>query len=257
MKQPKRIILTGASSGIGRALAVEYGRRGDSLLLVARREDRLREVAAEVERAGGRAVVLLADVADEDSAERALAVADESLGGVDIIIMNAGLGFPSFAHQFDAKETERVMAVNYYSIVRMIAAALPRMLAEKRGHLVAVSSLAAYRGMPGSGAYNASKAAVTVLMESLRTELRGSGVTITTVAPGFVRSEMTAQNEFKMPFLMDADVAAARIARALDRKTSEYRFPLPTSIMVRISQLLPNWLYDRILGSARPDPTGG
>lgn len=250
----KRIILTGASSGIGRALAIEYGKRGDSLVLVARREEQLRDVAAAVASAGGRAVVLVDDITNPGSAERALAMAEESFGGVDIIIMNAALGAPAFASSFDAAETERVMEVNYYSIVRMIAAALPRMLAERRGQLVAVSSLAAYRGMPGSGPYNASKAAVTVLMESLRTELHGSGVYLTTIAPGFVRSEMTAQNEFEMPFMLDADVAARRIANAIARRTTEYRFPLPTSLMVRFANMLPNWIYDRLLGSLRPDP---
>ena len=250
----KRIILTGASSGIGRALAVEYGRRGSSLVLVARREQQLRAVAEAVEMAGGRAVFMVDDVTSPGSAERTLAMADESFGGVDIIIMNAGLGSPAFATSFDAEETERVMEVNYYSIVRMISAALPRLLAAGTGQLVAISSLAAYRGMPGSGAYNASKAAVTVLMESLRTELRGTGVDLTTIAPGFVRSEMTAQNEFQMPFMLDADDAARRIAKAIDRRTSEYRFPLPLSLLIRISNLLPNWLYDRILGSLRPDP---
>jgi short-subunit dehydrogenase len=250
----QRIILTGASSGIGRALAIEYGKRGGRLVLVARREDRLRETAAEVERAGGRAVILVDDVSTPGNAERALALADERFGGVDIIIMNAALGGPSFARDFTAANAERLMEVNYYSVVRMISAALPRMLAEKRGQLVAVSSLAAYRGMPGSGAYNASKAAVTVLMESLRTELRGSGVSLTTIAPGFVRSEMTAENEFRMPFLMNADTAARRMARAIDRKTSEYRFPLPTSLLMRGAELMPNWLYDRLLGALRPDP---
>ena len=250
----QRIILTGASSGIGRALAIEYGSRGASLVLVARREDRLREVAGAVESAGGRAEILVDDVTAPGNSERALALAGESFGGVDVVIMNAALGSPSFARGFDAAEAERLMEVNYYSVVRMISAALPRMLAEKRGQLVAVSSLAAYRGMPGSGAYNASKAAVTVLMESLRTELRGTGISLTTIAPGFVRSEMTAENEFTMPFLMDADSAARRIARAIDRRTSEYRFPLPTSLLVRAGQMLPNWLYDRLLGSLRPDP---
>jgi short-subunit dehydrogenase len=129
------------------------------------------------------------------------------------------------------------------------------MLERSGGRIVAVSSLAAYRGMPGSGAYNASKAALTTLMESLRAELHGSGVTLTTVAPGFIRTEMTEKNEFFMPFLMEPEEAARRIVRAIDRGSSEYRFPIGTSLLVRLIQLIPNAIYDRTMAWARKKGT--
>lgn len=251
MPSPQRIILTGASAGIGRAIAHEYARRGASLLLVARREQLLRELAREVEQLGGTAEILVADVADPGSAERAVALARERFGGIDIALMNAGRGGPMFVDAFDAEEAEIVMKVNYFSIVRMVEAVLPVMLAEKRGTIVAVSSLAAYRGMPGSGAYNASKAAATIFMESLRTELWARGVDAITIAPGFVRTDMTAKNEFSMPFLMEADEAARRIVGAIDRRVRVYRFPFGTSLAIRILSALPNGLYDRVVSWGR------
>lgn len=251
MSSPQRIILTGASAGIGRALAHEYARRGASLLLVARREQLLRELAREVEQLGGTAEILVADVADPGSAERAVALARERFGGIDIALMNAGRGGPMFVDAFDAEEAETVMRVNYFSIVRMVQAVLPSMLAAKRGAIVAVSSLAAYRGMPGSGAYNASKAAATIFMESLRTELRTRGVDAITIAPGFVRTDMTAKNEFSMPFLMETDEAARRIVHAIDRRVRVYRFPFGTSLAIRFLSALPNGLYDRLVSWGR------
>jgi short-subunit dehydrogenase len=247
MRSDQRIILTGASDGIGRALALEYGKRGARLVLVARRGELLEELARQIGASGGIALALAADVAEQGVSERALALAETHFGGLDMVIMNAGRGGPMFAESFDADEAELVMTINYVSVVRMIGAILPGMLARRRGQIIAIGSLAAYRGMPGSGPYNASKAAVTILMEGLRTELRGSGVDLTTIAPGFVRTAMTGQNEFAMPLLMEPMEAARRIVRAIDARRSEYRFPLPTSLAIRILQLLPNVIYDRLV----------
>lgn len=247
MKNTDRIIITGASDGIGRALALHYAARGARLLLVARRADRLQAVADQLRTLDGDAEVLAADVSLPGTAERIVTAATEAFGGFDTVIMNAGRGGPMFVDAFDVEEGERVTAVNYVAVMRMLGAVLPVMRTSGRGTIVAVSSLAGYRGMPGSGAYNASKAAVRVLMESIRTELRGSGINVVTIAPGFVRTAMTAQNEFAMPFLMEPEEAARRIARAIDARRSEYRFPLGTSLAIRLLQLLPNGVYDRLI----------
>lgn len=247
MKQTNRIIITGASDGIGRALALHYARRGAQLVLVARRVERLAAVAEQVRALGADAEVLAADVALPGTAQRITAAATTAFGGFDTVIMNAGRGGPMFVDAFDVEEGERVTAVNYLAVMRMLGAVLPEMRARGSGTIVAVSSLAGYRGMPGSGAYNASKAAVRVLMESVRTELRGSGINVVTIVPGFVRTAMTATNEFVMPFLMEPEQAARRIARAIDARRSEYRFPLGTSLAIRFLQLLPNGVYDRLI----------
>ncbi|HVZ38247.1 MAG TPA: SDR family NAD(P)-dependent oxidoreductase [Candidatus Kapabacteria bacterium] len=246
MKPHERIIITGASSGIGRALALEYAARRARMVLVARRERLLAEVADRVSACGGEAVVLAADAAERSTGQRALKLAQERFGGVDVAIMNAGRRGSTPAATFDASIADDVMAVNYLSVCYMLEAMLPAMRSAGGGTLVAIGSLAAYRGMPESGAYNASKAALATLMESLRTELRHSGIHAITIAPGFVRTEMTAPNQFRMPFLMEADEAARRIIRAIDRRRPVYRFPLGTSLVVRALQAMPVALYDRL-----------
>lgn len=251
MTGEKRIILTGASSGLGAALAREYAKSGARMILVARRNDLLDKVASEARTLGADAHAFAIDVTATDASKLILARADELLGGVDIVIMNAGLGFPMFASELDADATERVMDVNFMSAVRMIEAVLPRMLASGCGQLVAVSSLASFRGMPGSGPYNASKSALTVFMESIRTELRTSGVRVTTILPGFVRTEMTDKNEFRMPWILEPDDAAQRIVRAIERGRSDYRFPFVISFLIRLSTYAPNWLHDRVVEFGR------
>lgn len=247
MATTERIILTGASAGIGRELALAYARRGARIVLVARRAELLASLAEEVATLGGLAVTIAGDVADADTSRRAVAEAIERFGGVDTVVMNAGRGGPMFVDAFDAAESLRVMGVNYAGVLWMLEAALPHMRRQGRGTLAAVTSLAGFRGMPGSGAYNASKAATAILMESIRTELRGTGINVVTIAPGFVRTAMTATNEFHMPLLMEPDDAARRIVRAIDARRSLYRFPLALSIAVRVLQWLPNAIFDRLI----------
>ncbi len=247
----ERIILTGASAGLGRAMALLYARRGAAMVLTARRGDLLDTLAAEVRSLGGRAVTVQGDVTDPALPARLVETALREFGGWDTVILNAGVSEPLWAREFDLERVERAIEVNYLSIARAIGALLPGMLREGRGKIVAVSSLAGYRGMPGSGAYNASKAAVTTLMESLRAETRGSGVEMITIAPGFVRTAMTDKNEFSMPFLMEPEEAARRMVDAIDRGRSEYRFPIGTSLAVRFLQILPNAIYDRLVSWGR------
>jgi short-subunit dehydrogenase len=253
--QNQHILITGASSGIGRALALGYAERHARMVLVARRRDLLEETADMVRQRGGEAVSLVADVADPHTAEQAVELAHSHFGGLDLVIMNAATNRAMQAHNFNAESAEYVTAVNYLGVLRMVAAALPGMLAADHGHLVAVSSLAGYRGMPGASIYNASKAAVTTFMEALRIELRSTGVAVTTISPGFVRTEINANNDFYMPFMLEADDAALRMIRAIDRAASEYRFPLMTSLAVRFLQVLPNPVYDRLIAWARSTGT--
>jgi len=248
---PLRIILTGASDGIGRHIAQHYAGRGARLVLVARRQNMLEEVMNEVTTLGGEALICAGDVRLRDTAQRAREMGVENFGGIDVAIMNAGRGGPTFIDEFSGEEAQRVMETNWLSAAWMIEAVLPVMRAQGFGKLVAVGSLAGYRGMPGSGAYNASKSALHILAESVRVELRGSGVAMLTIAPGFVRTAMTAPNEFPMPWLMEPEEAAQRIVRAIDRGRSLYRFPLGTSLAVRALQWMPNWLFDGLIGWGR------
>ena len=248
---PLRILLTGASSGIGRALALVYAERGARIVLVARRTALLDEVATLVSERGGDALVLAADLTEPDAPRRMIEQARSWLGVIDLAILNAGRGGPLWIHDMDLAEAELVTSLNYLAPLRMIALLLPDMLHRRQGHIAVVSSLAGFRGMPGSGPYNASKGALNILMESLRIELRGEGVAVTTVLPGFVRTGMTDLNEFHMPFLMEPERAARRIARDLDRRRSFSRFPFPVSLATRLLNILPTPLYDVLISQGR------
>lgn len=250
----QRIILTGASSGIGAILAVEYAKQCCKLLLVARRKDRLESVAAQVAAAGGEAIILAADVTEPETAATAVDLAVQAWGGVDLVIANAGTSSPQWFNSFDAADAEQTMRVNWFSLVRMVQVVIPLFRRQGGGTFVAISSLAGYRGMPGSGPYNASKAAVTTLMQSLRTEVVGTPIRLLTISPGFIRTPMTDKNEFPMPFLMEPEQGARRIMAAIAKGKSEYRFPARLSAAVRLLQWMPNWLFDRLMNKLRPNP---
>lgn len=245
----KVVLITGASSGIGRALAVELGRRGASAALLARRAEELLKVAEEVERAGGRALALPADVRDAGEVERAVARVRELWGPVDVLIANAGIATVVSATELNAKDASNVIVVNVVGAINSVAAVLPGMTARHAGHLVAISSLASYRGLPKSSAYSASKAAMSTFFESLRVDLRKSGIHVTTVHPGFIRTPLTASRK-RLPFLMDVDVAARKIVRAIERRQKTYAFPWQLASVVRLLKYLPNALYDRIASNS-------
>lgn len=243
------IVLTGASSGIGAAVAREFARRqGARIGLLARRKEQLDEVAAAVVEAGGEALVLPCDVTDAEAVQRAVDAVREAFGPIDLALANAGIGDPTPVRRFDAECVGRIMRVNFDGAVHLFAACLPEMIERRRGHLVGVSSLAAYRGLPKSGGYSASKAALSALMESMRLELPALGVAVTTVHPGFVKTPMTDKNNFPMPFILDVEDAAALVVRRLARRPRTIEFPWALATGMRLLRLLPNWLYDAVMG---------
>ena len=206
-------IITGASSGIGRSLALALVSRGCRVGLLARRADLLAALAKEIQEAGGTAAVATADVADRQRTIQAIQELRRQLGPIDLLIANAGVGFPTLLNPVNTADVESMFRVNVLGTVYSIEAVLPEMLGRNKGHLAAVSSLASYKGLPGESAYCASKAAVNVYMEGLRIQLCRRGIAVTTICPGFVRTPMTAPNKFYMPCLLEADEAARRIAR--------------------------------------------
>jgi short-subunit dehydrogenase len=239
------VLLTGASSGIGRALAVELGRRGARVGLFARRAEELMRAAEETERAGGRALALQGDVRQAEEVKRAAGRVLETWGRIDLLVANAGMSTTTAGTALSAAEAGDVISVNVIGVVNSVAAVLPHMLERKSGHLVAISSLAAYRGMPKSGAYSASKAAVSTLFESLRVDLRKSGIDVTVIHPGFIRTPMTANRKTRLPFLLEVDDAACRILRAVERRARTYAFPWQLASVVRLIRHMPGRLYDR------------
>ncbi|HEY0083267.1 MAG TPA: SDR family oxidoreductase [Pyrinomonadaceae bacterium] len=246
----KTVLITGASSGIGEALAVEFGRRGASVALVARREEVLREVAARVEAAGGRALVVVADVRDAGALKSAAEKVAEHFGGIDVLVANAGKGELTLAREFDIETVTQVLSVNLLGALNSVAAVLPRMIERGGGQIVGISSLAAYRGFPGSGAYCASKAALSTFFESLRVELRPRNIYVTTIHPGFIDTPMTRGRKQKMPFLQDAERAAQLMIAAIEARRRTYAFPWQLATIARVGRWLPAALYDRMLARA-------
>src|SRR5580692_10734834 len=211
-------VITGASSGIGWAVAKELASRGCHVGLIARREERLKTLADEIRAAGGKAAFAVADVGDRTQTLAAFRAVRDQLGPADLLFANSGVGLPTPLEPMNVPQVENMFRVNTLGVVYAIEAVLPEMLQVGRGHLAAVSSLAAYKGLPGESAYCASKAAVSVYMEGLRIQLRKRGIFVTTICPGFIATPMTAVNEFKMPWLLSAEKAAKKIVRALERR---------------------------------------
>ncbi len=247
-------IITGASSGIGRALAQVLAAKGVRVGLIARRKEKLAELAGQIRRAGGTASLADADVGNRDQTVGAVNQLACDLGPVDLLIANAGVGMPTVVNPLNTPGIEKMWRVNFLGVVYAIEAVLPAMLERKQGQLAVVSSLAAYKGLPGESAYCATKAAVNVFMEGLRIQVRDRGIAVTTVCPGFVRTPMTAVNKFHMPWLLEADEAARRIVRAIERRKAVFDFPWQLSLLTKLTRWLPDWMIARSMQKYNEDP---
>ncbi len=236
----RRYWLVGASSGIGAALAEELVRRGATVAISARRAEDLEKVA------GGRMTTIPLDATDAEAVVQAAAEVRERLGGLDAVVWSAG-----FWKQFDAKTWDRdVFAqhveINLLGLNNVLAAVLPEMVRTRSGHVVGIASVAGYRGLAGAEAYGATKAAQLYLLEAMRASLSHKGVRVTTVSPGFVRTEMTADNTFPMPFLIDPEDAATAIADGLEARKHEIVFPLPMTLIMKTANILPVRLWSAL-----------
>lgn len=240
------VLITGASSGIGRALAIELGRKKASLGLLARRAETLQEIAKEIETAGGRASVLPADVRDADAVRAAATRLREEFGRIDVLIANAGVGVTSDVRNLQPQEVAETFQINVIGAANSVTAVLSEMIEQGSGQLVAISSLAGYRGLPKSAAYCASKAALSAFFESLRVDLHGTGVDVTIIHPGFIKTPLTASRHSRMPYLMELDTAIKKIVRAIEARKKSYAFPWQLATIVRAGLLFPIPLYDRI-----------
>jgi NADP-dependent 3-hydroxy acid dehydrogenase YdfG len=253
MPTAKAVFVTGASSGLGRGLALHYARAGARVHAVARRKDELSSLAAEAPQ--GTIVPVPLDVTDAEELAGAIRAAEESAGGaLDLVIANAGVGRPTNARKIDWRAVKTIMDVNVTAACVTIAAALPAMVGRNQGQVAMMSSLAAFRGMPGSAAYSASKAAVHTFMESIRVDLHGTRVRATTIYPGFVRTPMTAKNKFTMPFLVELDDAVQVMARGIDRGAATISYPFPMVAATRALGVLPRAFYELVAGQAGPKP---
>ena len=242
----KVVMITGASSGIGRGLALELAGRGARLGLLARRKDLLDELVNQIEASGGKALALPVNVQDETAVRGAANLLRAEVGEIDILIANAGIGGNADAALLKPSDFSNVMGVNVIGVVNSVAAVVPEMASRGSGQLVAISSLAAYRGLPKSAAYCASKAAVSILFESLRLDLNPKGVDVTIIHPGFIKTPLTAGRHAQMPFLMELDDAVKKIVWAIEKRKKSYAFPWQLASIVRLGMIMPIALYDQI-----------
>ncbi len=242
----KVVLITGASSGIGRGLAVEFGKRGGTVGLVARRAEALREIVNEIESGGGKAFALPGDVQDANSIKASAEKLRNEGGPIDLLIANAGLITTTDAADLNPDEVAKVIKVNVLGAVNSVAAVVPGMISCGQGHLVVISSLAAYRGLPKSAAYCASKAAVSAFFESLRLDLQPRGIDVTIIHPGFIKTPSTAGRRAQMPFLMELDDAVQKIVEIIERRKKSAAFPWQLASIVRAGLIMPNSMYDWI-----------
>jgi len=242
MTETRRAIITGASSGIGAALARELSQRGWSLALLARRKEMLDELVAELQT---QAVAVECDVTDLQSVRDAVVRGTEVFGGpFDLAVANAGISVPTWAANFKVEDAERIIRVNVLGMFYLFDATVPAMLERGSGRFAGIASIAGFRGLPSSSVYSASKAAMQTFLEASRVELTPRGVGITIVNPGWVDTPIIEKYKGAVPFLVKAPDAARRIADGLERGAREVEFPLPMVFLTRLMRLFPNALYD-------------
>lgn len=225
--------VVGASRGIGGAVARELTARGARVAISARDADQLARVSA------GRMVVIPADVTDPTTLTAAVSAIDDRLGPLDLVVVSAGYWKQMSIDAWDTEVFDRHVKVNLSGLSNTIAAVLPGMLQQRSGVIAGIASVAGYRGLTGSEAYGATKAAQINLLESLRIHLHHTGVRVTTVCPGFVRTDLVADNRFPMPFMIEPEQAATAICNGLARHRTQIVFPLPMAVLMNAARLVP------------------
>lgn len=235
--------ITGAGTGIGRAVALELARDGVRVAVSGRSAETLAKLAAE----HPNIEAFPLDVTDRAKTAIAAQAIENKLGPLDLVVFGAGNYKPVTAAQFNADDFDQMMDVNYRGVINGLAAMLPRMRARRAGHIAWIASVAGYRGLPKAAAYGPTKAALINLAECLQPELARDGVTVSIINPGFVKTPLTAQNDFPMPFLMEAEEAGRLTVKGLKRKKFEIAYPWPFVTILKIMRILPYALYLKII----------
>ncbi len=250
----RHLWLIGASSGIGAALAPELVCAGAIVAISARREAELVRVAEAAQAFGPRPLVKPLDVTDLDAVRRVYAELVQAWGKVDVLFFNAGTWTIARVEQFEVESALRQIDTNFAGLVRAVGAVMPDMISRRAGDIVGMASIAGYAGFPRAAAYSSSKAGVHAFLQSIRIELQKFGVGVTTVSPGFVKTALTDQNEFKMPFRISGEEAARVILQGMLAGETEIHFPKRLSWPIKLMTAMPRPLYERL---ARRTMSGG
>ncbi|MGB3244282.1 MAG: SDR family NAD(P)-dependent oxidoreductase [Sulfitobacter sp.] len=235
----KRYWLIGASDGLGAALAHRLSKVGAEVIVSARSADKLEALVGSLP---GKSSFQIIDVVDNDS----VVAAAQAVGDVDGVVFLAGVYWPFGAKDWDADQANAMADVNFTGLMRVMGQVVPGFVARDRGHIVITSSLTGFRGLPGSIGYTASKAGTMSLAECMYADLRKTGVQVQVINPGFIKTQLTAKNDFKMPFLMEPEQAAQEVLDHMGTDRFKKSFPSLFSLVFRGSQFLPDWLYFRI-----------
>jgi len=251
----KRVIITGASSGIGRALARHYAAQGACLGLIARRKPELEQLAAQFTTP---CAVYALDVRNSDGMQSAAAEFMARFGVPDVVIANAGVSQGTLTeYAEDLQAFQDTFDINVMGMVNTFQPFVAAMRGKGGGVLVGIASVAGYRGLPGAAAYSASKSAAISYLESLRVELKRGGVQVITVCPGYIATPMTENNPYPMPFILSAEAAARKIVSIIGRRKSYAVIPWQMAWVARLLRLMPNWMFDQLFGRAPHKPRRG
>ena len=249
-----KVVISGASSGLGLSLARHYLERGANIAAFARRSELLQSLSLEFP---AQVHCYALDVRDAAAVQQAALDFIGRVGVPDVVIANAGVSVGTLTeYAEDTDAFQQVMDINVLGMVQTFQPFVAAMREAGQGSLVGIASVAGFRGLPGAGAYSASKAAAITYLESLRVELQGSGVKVVTICPGYVKTAMTAVNPYPMPFILEVPEAASRIAKAIARQTSFAVIPWQMGLVGALLKLLPRWLYDRLFAHAPHKPRG-
>lgn len=240
-------LVTGASSGIGAGLSRRLARDGVHVVLCARRTDKLEAVSQEIVAAGGSARVVTLDVSDIGQTVAAIRQIDDDLGGLDLVVANAGVGGPRPSAKITWESIAPMLAVNFTGAIATLTAVLPQMLKRRSGHLVAMSSLAAITGLPSGAPYCGTKAGLSMFLESLRFDLLDTGVRVTTIQPGAIKTPMSDKAKHPPPLIIPCDEAVDRMVDALEKAPAVIEFPFPMSAALHTIAALPRTLRDAAL----------
>ena len=241
----KVIWITGASTGIGKALAMKFSKNGWNVAISARRLELLEEISKQNENIFSFPL----DVTNKDECNKVFSEIKNKFGQIDLCIFSTGTWDPKKEKEIDVKQIENVMKVNFFGTVNSIKSVEKYFKELRKGHISIVSSIAGYRGLPNSTGYGPSKSALNNLTESLYFDFKKYGVRVSLISPGFIKTPMTDKNDFKMPFLKTTEYAADKIySGLLNTNAFEIHFPKQLTIVLKILKILPNWLYLKLVG---------